>query len=75
MDPLDKLEIIVKDRIRGAKAEFESGKGRHSPLYLDAPQHEIDTLSWVWTRINAIRQNAPSVSDETIERMYGKKQG
>lgn len=66
MDPLEKLKIIVKARIAEIKKEYEISKGEHSQLCLDSLNHEWDTLRWVWTRINAIKQNAPGVSDDTL---------
>lgn len=72
MDPLDKLELIVKERIRERKAESQRGRGKHNPAYLQGLDSEIDALQWVWSKIDAIRRNAPAVSDEMIQRMYGK---
>ncbi len=40
-------------------------------LYLLRVQSSIDTLSWVWTEIDAIKRNAPHVSDEIVMKMYG----
>lgn len=70
MDPLDKLEIIIEAEIKDKKAEREKGKDKHSSLYILGLDHEIDTLSWVWTKIDAIKRNAPSMSDEMVLKMY-----
>ena len=73
MEPLDKLEIIIKAEIKERKAELERSGERHSALYLEALHHEIDCLGWVWTKIDNIRRNVPAVSDEMIKRMYGRQ--
>lgn len=74
MDPLDKLELIVKDKIK-EKTEFERGKGKHNPTYLQGLQDEIDALSWVWTEIDAIKRNGPSVTDEVMEKIKERREG
>jgi hypothetical protein len=70
MDPLDKLELIIKGTISQKKKERERGKDNHSSLYILGLDHDIDTLSWVWTEIESIRRNAPAVSDEIVLKMY-----
>jgi hypothetical protein len=45
LDPLDKVEIIVKHEIKNKKTEFERARIHHSPVYLDGLQHEIDAVS------------------------------
>lgn len=56
MDPLDKLELLVKDRIQERKSEFERGKGKHNPEYLLTLENEINALSWVSANIDSIRR-------------------
>jgi hypothetical protein len=71
VEPIEKLEIIIKHEIRKVKAERERGIDKHSPLYIQDLSTRIDTLSWVWTKANAIMGDAPSVTDEMIQRLYG----
>lgn len=71
MDPLDKLELIIKGTIKQKKVDYERGKDKHSNLYLLGLQANIDTLSWVWAEIDAIKRNAPHVTDEIVLKMYG----
>jgi hypothetical protein len=70
MEPLEKLDIIVKHEIKKTKAAQERSIGRHSPIYIQDLTTKIDTLGWVWTMINAVRGNMPSVADEMIKRLY-----
>ncbi|AFU58759.1 hypothetical protein Ngar_c18260 [Candidatus Nitrososphaera gargensis Ga9.2] len=39
-----------------------------------ALDHEIDTLGWMWIKIDAtIKRNASGVSDDIVKRMYGSQ--
>jgi len=69
MEPLEKLELIIKYQIRRKKAEREKSK-HHSNLYILELDQEINTLSWILTEIDAIKRNVPSMSDEMVMKMY-----
>jgi hypothetical protein len=71
MEPLDKLELIIKGAIKQKKAQRDRGMDKHSIQYIQGLGNEIDALSWVWTKIDAIKRNHPNVSDEMIMKMYG----
>ena len=69
MEPLEKLELIIKYQIRRKNAEREKSK-YHSNLYIMELDHEINTLSWILTEIDGIKRHVPSMSDEMVMKMY-----
>ncbi len=71
MEPLEKLEIIVRGRQNQKKIERGRGKDKHNRLYILGLGHEIDMLSVVLCDIDSIRRNVPSMSDEIVQKMYG----
>lgn len=71
MEPLDKLELIIKSLIEQRKKERKNGEGKHSNLYIEGLDHEIDMLRVVLCDIDAIRRNVPNMTDEKVQRMYG----
>jgi hypothetical protein len=62
MDPLDKLELIVLGMKKQTKTKLDRSQandGPHgdNPLYIVGLRHQVDTLSQVWTVIDAVRRN------------------
>ena len=73
MDLLEELEIIVRGVQNRKKIERDRGKDKHSSLYILGLDHEIDMLSVVLVKLQAIKKNHHSVSDAIVQRMYGEK--
>lgn len=76
MDPLDKIEMIILGMRKETKKKLDRSNGNKSPnddnpLYILGLQHDFDTLSLVWTKIDAVKRNHYSVRDEIVLRMYG----
>jgi len=73
MDPLDKLEFILKGMIQKNKNEIERAKnsGMHPAYpYLNGLEHEVVGLQKALARLHEIKRNAPSMSDEMVLKMY-----
>lgn len=69
MEPLEKLEIIVKLDLAEKKRKRES-TNHSSNLYVLGLDHEISMLEEIVFAINAIKLNHYSVSDEMISKMF-----
>jgi RNase P/RNase MRP subunit p30 len=63
--------MIIKGTVEQKKKERERCKDKVSSLYILGLDHQINTLSWVLTEIDAIKRNAHGVSDEIVTRMDG----
>jgi hypothetical protein len=75
MEQIDKLEMIIQGRRREKTAELKRCEGdgpyRDNPFFIQGLERELSTLSWIWTIIDAVKNNHHSVRDEMIRRMYG----
>jgi hypothetical protein len=77
MDNFEKIELIVKGKLKERKAKLERARNKtsdpygSSPLYVDGLQHDVDMLSIIACEIDAIKRNHPAVRDEMIQKMYG----
>ena len=70
MEPLEKLEMIVKGTLAQKKKDYEMSRYKASNLYVLGLDHEISTLQSVLCEIDAIKRNAPTKSDEMVLKMY-----
>jgi hypothetical protein len=74
MDPLDKLEIILRGEIAKKQKEFDRARGseiKPSSIFMHGIEHEKIGLERALWQLRAIKQNAPDVSDEVEQKLYG----
>lgn len=72
MEPLDKLQMIIEGNIRQRKTDRAKKMDKVSSLSILELDQEITTLRQVLGEIDAIKRNLTSVSDEMIEKRYGR---
>jgi hypothetical protein len=79
MDNFEKIERIVKGKLKERKAKLEIAQNKagdpygSNPLYVDGLQHDVDMLSIIACEIDAIKRNHPAVRDEMVKKMYLEK--
>lgn len=71
MEPLDKLETILRYMLKKKEWSLEISKEHTSVFYITGLEHEITLLREVLGDINSIRRNSPDVTDEMVTKMYG----
>ena len=69
MEPIEKLDIILRYQLRKKKYTLSIGEGKHSVLVIENLKGEIHSLEMVLIELDMIMQNAPSVSEPVIEKM------
>ena len=70
MDRFEKLEIIVEGMIKDQKKEIERGKDIHNQAYIHDLMRELQGFQRIHAKMQAIRENGPSVTDEMIEKVW-----
>jgi hypothetical protein len=73
MEPLDKLETILRYTLKKREWSLEITKEHTSVFYITGLEHEITLLREILGDINSIKRNSPDVTDEMITKMYGTK--
>jgi hypothetical protein len=71
MEPLEKLEMIIRGELANRKKERERANNRHGLIYVQTLDNQISMLDWVVAHIDMIKRNAFPVSDELVMKMYG----
>jgi hypothetical protein len=77
MDNFEKIELIVKGKLKERKAELERARNKagdphgSNPVYVEGLEHEVDMLSIIACEIDAIKRNHPAVMDEMVQKMHG----
>lgn len=77
MEPLDKLEMIYQSMQNEKKVELDRCKKPEPdpygarPLYVQRLENEIDMLSVIICKLQAVKENHHSVRDEMVQKMYG----
>jgi len=69
MDPIEKLEIILRHQLKRKKYTVSIGEGKHSVLVIEKLKGEIHSLEMVLIELDMLKQNAPSVSEPVVEKM------
>ena len=76
MEPLEKLEMILRGMIQKNKQEIERAKnsGLHPAYpYPNGLEHEVVGLQKALARLHEIKQNAPSMDDDIVIKMYSSE--
>jgi len=71
MEPLDKLEMIIRYTLKEKEWSLETSKEHTSVFYITGLEHEISLLRVLLGDIESIRRKSPDVSDEMVLKMYG----
>lgn len=69
MDPLDKLDIILRYQLKRKKYTLSIGEGKHSVLVIEKLKGEIHSLEMILIELDMIKRNTPSVAEPVIEKM------
>ena len=72
MEPIDKLEIILKRMIDIKEKEIARSEGEGhivSSVYMNGLRCERDGIKAAFWKLRAIKENSPTVSDEIIQKM------
>jgi hypothetical protein len=77
MDNFQKIELIVKGKLKERKVKLERARNKAGDpygsnfVYIEGLQHDVDMLSIIICEIDAIKRNHPAVRDEMVKKMYG----
>ncbi|MEW6604479.1 MAG: hypothetical protein AB1351_07285 [Thermoproteota archaeon] len=55
MDNFEKIELIVKGKIKERKIELERSKEKHNQMYVLGLEHEVTALTRIALKIDAIK--------------------
>ena len=75
MDSLDKLDLILSSLIAQKKRDIQIGQAKGmnaSSIYLNGIENQIKAYQESLVFVRQLKRNAPSMSDEIVQKMYGE---